>query len=167
MTKSTVAIFVVLAAGLLLSCGGDGGDQRVTAQSAQLNAYSVTGTSSPILPGDPIPISPSENGGRFTLEWSISADGVVDLEAGACAPNSGKCGESLEFIDHGCGDGFPCDLQGTITCTFNNSNQISCPGAKGANLSSYLDQIPKEADMILCARDLEGTHCDAVRVEFR
>lgn len=167
------------------ACGGNGGNSaapRITATEAELNSSSVAGTSSPLLPGDPEPISPFENGGRFSMSWDVSANGIVDVEIAVrewpenrdpTNPLSSAClkSDEFEYFDEGCGEGYVCNYRDTLSCQLSTSNQVTCDAGKGVNLSGFLDAVPKDAAITIVVRygtnNSNNTICDEHHVEFQ
>lgn len=169
--RGSLVLVAVLSFGLAACGDDDDPPERITATEVELNSINVIGTSTPLIPGSPAPISASENNGRFTIEWDTTANGVIDIEL-AVRENStdypGPCWlPEYEFHDEACGEGYDCDLVDSLSCTFGNDNRVTCDRGKGVDLSPLLDQLPKEAVITVVARMKNGTSCDYEEVEFR
>ncbi|MDD3764439.1 MAG: hypothetical protein PHP86_14210 [Nevskiales bacterium] len=168
--------FLIAGSTAITGCGwmegdSDGGNSdRITATSVSIESYSVTGTSPTLLPSAPKPISASNNGGAFTIQWDASANGIVDIELSVKEADGtiDFCADGPhEFYDRPCGGDYACQLQMTLDCTFGNDNRIDCTGGKGVDLSGFLDQIPKQADLQIKVRGRNTVSCSSERVEFR
>lgn len=161
----------------LVGCesSGEGTISRsdVTATTASINAFDITGTSTPLLPISPPPIDANENNGDFSIRYDISANGSVDIELSVVTDNNQGfgaffCGdEASEFYDRDCGGDENCGLSDTLQCNFNTENIIRCNNGKEADLTPYLTELPMRANIALCVNHLDGDSRASHEVEFR
>lgn len=153
------------------SGGGGGGRPPITATQAEINSFSVQGTSAPLLPTEPQPIDAGENGGRFSMSWDLSADGVIDVELAVRERQEefpGPCFlDEYEFHDRSCGEDLDCQLVDSLSCQLSSDHRITCDSGKGVDLTPFLDQLPKSAVITITARAKDFTACDYVPVEFQ
>ncbi len=163
------AFLFASAVGVLLTACFEGDDRpdRITATTVDVQDFTVEGTSTPLLPNQPAPISAAENQGRFKLYWETSADGVIDIELAVRGEEHPCTTEEFEFHDEPCGAGQVCGLVDDLSCQFRNDNRIVCERGKGVDLSPFLDQLPKRATITIVARAQHSTHCTFADVEFR
>lgn len=171
--RLTLAGLIVLA---ISGCNGGGSGSSndasggPTATQSSTEHFSVSGTSSPLLPTQPQPISPYENDGVFTVDYEIDANGTVDIELSVIEAGQTPlfCGsETTEFYDQDCGEGESCGLSGEISCQFTSHNLISCEGGPITDLTDFFEQLPQEADIVLCVNRHSGGSANVARVEFR
>lgn len=150
------------------SGGGPGGGSDRTANDVSNARIQVSGTSF-ALTGNPV-IDANENGGNFSIDLDIEANGSVDIELSVTKDSNGvfTCGsEATEFVDFDCGVGGECSFNQSLQCNFNNQNVLSCTGHKSVNLTNYFDALPEEASIILCVNKQQGFTTNTDRVEFR
>ncbi len=153
-------LFILVIAALLMSCHGfpDG---------HELKNFDVIGTSEDI--DGVAPISANTNNGNFVLRWEVKnkrsdykIKAFVSYNNTLSDTDVRFYSETCSFDD--CGDENPYKQD----CFFNNNNDISCGNDK-ANLQAFLDEIPKDAYIILESCDITGSDCehkvDAVRFE--
>ena len=170
--SNKIYIFLAVFAAALSGCSNNGDPQeRITANEAVVERFTLNGTSEPLLPSHPKPISPTQNGGRFEVSWEISADGVVDVELAVRPWDDDFRGclstEEYEFFDDGCGGGQDCAFVDGLSCVFGTDNSVACDGGRAIDLTEFLDEIPKEAAVTIVARSLSGTDCSSEHVEFQ
>lgn len=160
---------------LLASCNRQGSgtstSQNSGASYVDIVSYSVDGTSAPLIPGSPEPIDPYENEGGFTVNYEISSDGIVDVEFSLMNSDEDPsifCGnESTEFFDRNCGADQSCLLNESISCKYESNYDISCTIGKKSNLTEFIDELPKRAQMVICTSINNSRTFKSVLVELR
>jgi hypothetical protein len=153
-------IIVLLIATLLISC-------KVVPDDHELINFDVIGTSEDI--DGVAPISANTNNGNFVLRWEVDnkrspykIEAFVSYNDTLSDTDVRFYSETCSYDD--CGDKNPYEQD----CFFNNNNDISC-GKDKANLQGFLDEIPKNAYIIIESCDIADSDCnhkvDAVRFE--
>ncbi|GAA4086772.1 hypothetical protein [Zhongshania borealis] len=174
MMTRTVALCLLYS--VLVACnGGDSGtsddaNNRPSATDSSISSFVIKGTSNPLIPGSPEPIDPYENDGQFSVTYAIEADGTVDIELSVIEAGGSIvfCGnESTEFYDRDCGPGKSCGLSGELSCKFSANYMLSCEGGAERNLIVFFDELPKNADIVLCVSHASGGGASKERVQFR
>ena len=171
-------LLISIASVLLAACGGGGGSDGETPANVgdtntttRINSFAVGGSSSTT---SPVSLNPGINSGNFIVSWNISSGATyhVDLFVSEDAMLSDT---DLEFFSKNCGVATSDCTSSTAQyqCQFNSQNRIACRDNSGANpgrdLTAFLDEIPKDAFLILeaCDSTFESCASSAVRVRFQ
>ena len=172
----TRIILVLVAAVALASCGGGdsstSGDVGSSMPSYTINNFDVTGTSADNASGQ-APINPAVNGGNFVMSWTLEDISDQHIFSAFVSLNDVLSSSDIKFYDEICSGAIPCGQSNpySLDCFFNNSNEIFCAGNIGdtADLSSFLDTIPKDAFIIFESCDSSTLNCDteAHAVQFQ
>jgi len=175
---SVVLMFQMYA---LSGCGGGGGGGATTPATAVgpnnpvfISAYSVTGTSPAV--NNVVPINPGVNGGQFSASWRVTGNQTYSVRIYVSEDATQDVGD-IELVTGSCGKVHATDVchpDGTVDCTFNNMNVMSCSDALGAfpvrDLSVFLASgIPKNGYLIIKACNPVLTSCpvDNVSVQIQ
>lgn len=173
MSRNSV---VCLCSFIISACSGGGSGSiedaksRPSATDSSISSFVIKGTSRPLIPGTAEPIDPYENEGMFSVAYAIEADGTVDIELSVIEAGGSIvfCGnESTEFYDRDCGPGKSCGLSGELSCKFSANYMLSCEGGAERNLIVFFDELPKNADIVLCVSHASGGGASKERVQFR
>ena len=177
-----VAAFVV---GTIVAIGGCRAREKQptpspTAQTT-INSFSITGSAATT---DGItPIDPAIKAGEFFLSWNISSSEpyyvALYLSNDATLVKEDAAGnKDVEFDTLRCStlNNFdPCTgAQSGTRCEFTNQNTLHCPQLNfgipwDVDISSFLNQIPKTANIIIEACNAPNDSCKTatVAVQFR
>ncbi len=164
------ALPLTLAA-VVAACGGSGGGSNGTASSTSdpnapvtIQGYTVTGTSATV--NGVAPINPGVNGGQFATSWTVTGNSIYTVRI-AVSTDATYDGNDIEIVTGGCGKASVldnCHGSGTVSCTFNNSNVMTCADQVGAfpsrDLSTFLGGgIPMNAYLVIKACNPMLTSC--------
>lgn len=159
---------------MLGACGGsdeDGSDFEVTSQT-RIDEFAVVGTGAPV--SAQVPISASQNQGRFQLTWSASAATSSGYNARVYASEDALLDAAdIDFFSQNCGPSdtlYNCGNTGEFQCSFATDNSIGCDlGFGRRSLQPLLDTLPKSAFLLLQVCDALFTDCkvEAAAVIFQ
>lgn len=156
-----------IAALLLTACGGGGRDNIPPAdsinQAHELMAIDIVGTATDDIDGV-APINPAENSGQFVVIWAVSDPGSLYRVSLAVSSDEALSPDDVIFYARNCGgtsSECPESTETFTDCTFDNSNAIGCADdpASAADLSDFLDVIPKSAFILIQTCSIDGTDC--------
>ena len=163
MRKHTITLTLMA---VLTACGGGSGggnnsNGNGNSPGVSLQGASVTGTSA--ATGGVTPINPGVNNGDFSVTLQIGGD--EDLYRMAVYISDNATFEPVNDIalaKKNCGVVVTtCQATETFRCQFTTDNKVICldPNTQTANLSGFLDQLPKQAQLIaeLCGGVLTTT----------
>lgn len=152
----------------------------------EINSISVVGTSTSI--NGIVPINAGFNNGRFIVSWSVLVESgkLFDFEAKdrgytirlhLSDDDELSSSTDLRFYSEECGtsdstENCNDDENGSIRCTFTNENKIVCGASidqQETDISDWLGELPKRANLILEACHDDGDPCDrrSVQIELR
>lgn len=179
-----VLMMLVMAAGLA-ACGGGGGSEASTAPAPApivdntpvtpvqntMTALTVVGTSASDAAGV-APISPTVNGGAFTVKWSASKPVDIQVVSFFISPDDTLSDTDILFFKRKCGGVLGCaSAENVSDCSFANSGKIACAGGDvdGASLTTFLTTIPRDGFLIARTCDISGFTCDVKKapVQFQ
>lgn len=136
-----------------------------------IRAYDITGTSADVAPGL-APVDPAENGGKFTLVWSVQAVTTGLLLQLFLSDDDVYSPADVSFYGHYCTSGTDCGMTipHTLECTFSSANTLQCDGQTAAqDITAFLGTLPRDAFIIARSCDMRYLNCDvrAHPVRFR
>ena len=192
MNRNLILFAPVIAAFALSSCGGGSGSDSVSqpntvpsqaqvipagtqplVTSTVLRSFSVEGTA-PVPSGVLVPLNPAENNGEFVVSWDAASTNSIYHGRLYFSIDDQLSNEDSQFLGINCGPAFStlsgCDAEGEFTCQITNDNMIGCDkSVRQRNISFFLDQIPKNAHLILEVCDASLTDCvtDVVGVQVQ
>jgi hypothetical protein len=166
---------------LLSACGSDNTQTNTTTRESNTNTTSETDDSFTInsfaITGpdgstDPASIDPAINNGTFVIDLSVSDSRLYSAEIFVSANNTlsefdiSVGGGTCSATDDECNDGTTTD-----ECRFTNNNTIICnpDDTEGYDISSILDELPKDAFIIIKSCNASDLNCDTASspVTFR
>src|ERR1043166_8884965 len=159
---------------LILGCGGGETSVNGAADPPGSVQVHVQGTSSPVVGGTQ-PIDPSQNGGHFTVSWSVTPNPGAPAYTASLRVSKSSNGSGPGFFEigrSGCnsGSGDFCTDSASYTCTFDSANRISCNGGATTDLTNFFSSLP-ENDYIVFSFRTNGSSSPpneaSVPVQFR
>ena len=128
-----------------------------------ISGFTVTGTSA--ASQGVVPINPGVNNGQFLISWDITGT----FYTATVALNSGPVFDPSTnvVLASGCGQQSAADVchaTNTLTCTFDNSDNMLCSDVAGPyatqNLAGFLAAgVPANAYIVLQACNASGSSC--------
>jgi hypothetical protein len=141
---------------LLFGCGGSSDITNPTSsiQNTSISEYTVTGSSA--TKNGVIPINSGVNNGAFKVTWNVSSSDPYHIELYLSNDSALSKSTDVNFFGQNCGGIsaiYNCSSNGSFDCKFTSQNKISCGTITSFNkekdISSFLDQIPKQAFLII------------------
>lgn len=161
---------------LLSNCGGgssDGDSSVSTTTTTKINSFDASGTATV---SGVLPIDPSVNGGEFTVDWNVDSSDPYRFVLYISQDNVFNSTDDVLVHQRNCGSNsilYLCNDIGSETCSFDTQNMMGCgvssPGNRPADLTIFIDAIPKTAYLILHACDALQIDCkaSAIAIELR
>lgn len=159
-------------AAILAACGGGGSGGNNSADELPgytITAYDIAGTSAD--ESGQAPIDANDSGGDFVASWSV-IDGNGYSAQLFVSENETFSSADVEFFDRFCTSA-DCGVSDSFAddCTFGTDNSIQCASDTGdaADLTAFLDTLPKDAFILMRSCDASQINCDieAHAVQFR
>jgi len=151
-------------------CGGGGSAGAVTTPSTSspvtINSFTVAGTSASV--NGVAPISPGVNGGAFNISWNVTGNNTYTLKILLSTDSVYSDVTDIQIVPGGCGKTSnvdTCHTNGTLNCTFNNSNSMVCSYGYGSwspvDLTAFLGGtgIPANLHFVMKACNPLGDSC--------
>jgi len=160
---------------LLSNCGGGSSDDNSsgTTTGTRINSFDANGTAT--VSGF-LHIDPSVNGGEFMIDWDVDSSDPYRFVLYISEDNVFNSTDDVLIHQRNCGSNsilYLCSDIGSEICVFDGQNMMGCgvssPGNRPADLTSFIDAIPKTAYLILQACDALQIDCktSAIAVELR
>lgn len=148
---------------LIAACGGGGSSSDSAERSYTVGSFVVTGTSANNAAGQ-APISPTTNGGNFVLTWKLAdIANQQHIVSAFVSQNNVLSDSDIKFYRETCNGATACGSSNPFSkdCFFTNANRISCAGdpGDGADITAFLDALPKDAFIIFKSCDSSSLNC--------
>lgn len=157
---------LILTTTLLTACGGGSGGtttpttqpkipetqapQEPESEALKITAFAVT----------PDKISPYISGGNFAISFSTTGTAQAFITA-SLSINETLSASDTTIYRQLCGSTLDCQPESHSTdCYFKTDNTVECSGGITTDISSIIDEIPKELFIILEACETPITNCD-------
>lgn len=172
MKKWKAFLLFAVTAAVVSACGGESSDSDTdlppppdfnTDPPQTLKSFDISG-SAPDTSGGRAPIDPAISSGQFGVSWEVAdSRSLYDVAMAVSLDDSASAGDVV-FYARTCGSlkaGCPEAPTTNIDCIFNNSNELSCVDDPDtmADLSTFLDVIPKDAFVVIETCTITGHNC--------
>ncbi len=163
----------LLVASTISACGGGSSTPNIdvpnpATSTTTINSFSLTGTSAPI--NGVVPINASINNGEFAIDWDIASSDPYIVEIYMSSDTALGNGD-VKIFGQNCGSLstlYNCGSTASFNCRFGSSNNISCGVISSINpekdLTTFLDTIPKSANLLLLGCNSLLTSCKTTSV---
>ena len=167
-----IATLILASSGIGCSHSDNSDDEEESTPEGplRLDSFTLDGTSEPFPPllSGRQPIDPSENGGQFSVSWSVSESPVYYANLYVSKDSVPHNGDEIRFFRITCGDAAQaCSQTGNFVCKFDSNNLISCNNGQTYDLTVWFDQLPQDAFVIFEATTRNAAVGESVPVQFR
>lgn len=164
-------VLLVLASSFLIACGGSSDNDTTESGSDTVDIINAEVVGERIEGADEVVISPSLNGGRFSVVWEVAANNLYHFEAyiSSMAVYDSATAETIFSKNCGTGETFNCDNHGAVNCLFSNANVFICE--EGAleetfDATAMLTEIPAYLYLYLEVCDPMFENCTIKKVDL-